>query len=79
MTDITRKQAEEEILQEALDRLAQHDNDECPCDEPDGSIVTPATSADEIAERIKRAGALSPSSPLRIGRRFLQETDPKLN
>lgn len=80
MTDITKKQAEEEILQEMLDKLKQR-NGENPCDEDglDESIVTPATSIDEIAKRIKRAGALSPSSPLRIGLRFLRETDPKLN
>ncbi|MEK7171584.1 MAG: hypothetical protein AAB739_01615 [Patescibacteria group bacterium] len=80
MTDIKKEEAEGEILQETLDRFEQR-SDENPCDEDelDESIVTPATSIDEIAKRIKRAGALSPSSPLRIGLRFLRETDPKLN
>lgn len=78
MTDIKKEEAEKEILQEALDRLAQR-NAKDPCDELDEAIVTPAISADEIKERIERASALSPASPLRIGLRFLKETDPKLN
>lgn len=72
---ITKKEAEDSILEEMLDRHAERKRTGDMTD----ILVIPSDSIEEIRSKIERASALSPSSMLRVGRRFLNETDPKLN
>ena len=72
---ITKKDAEDCLFEEMLERHAEREK---TGDETDRLIV-PSGSIEEVRQRIERASALSPSSSLRIGNRFLNETDPKLN
>lgn len=71
----TKKEAEDSLFQEMLERKAKRDKTGDMTDR----LVVPADSIEEIQRRIQRASALSPSSMYRVGQRFLKETDPKLN
>ena len=57
-----RRQAEAEIVEEAVDKL-------------DGR-ATKDDDINKIRRKIDRASKLGTASPLRIGRKFLKETDP---
>lgn len=72
---MNKKEAEDSTLREMLERHAERER---TCDMTD-ELIVPSNSIGEIRQRIERASALSPSASLRIGRRFLNETDPKLN
>lgn len=71
----TRRQAEQEIVRETVARLDQRTQDG---NQGPALVITPCQTTGEIRRRIKRAGALSGNSMLRIGGQFLRETDPKL-
>jgi hypothetical protein len=72
---ISKKEAEDSILQEMLERDAER----CKTGDMTDSLIVPEANLEEIRKRIERASVLSPSSMLRVGQRFLKETDPKLN
>lgn len=68
----TTTQAEAEILAETLKRHEERVSDESlPV-----TIVMPVEDGEEIRRRVERASALSGNSVLRIGSKFLNETDP---
>jgi hypothetical protein len=72
---ITKRQAEDSILKEMLERHAERRKTGDMTD----SLIVPAADIEAIRERIERASVLSPSSTLRVGQRFRKETDPKVN
>ena len=72
---MNKKEAEDSILSEMLDRHAEREKTGNMTDE----WIVSSANIEEIRRRIERASVLSPSSSLRIGRRFLKETDPELN
>jgi len=72
---ITKKEAEDSILKEMLERYAERRKTGDMTDR----LIVPADSIEEIRKRIERSGVLSPSSMFRVSQRFLKETDPKLN
>jgi len=72
---ITNKEAEDALLAEMLERHAEREKTGDKTDR----LIVPSDSIEEIRIRIERAAALSPSAILRVGERFLKETNPKLN
>ena len=77
---MNRKEAENEIVREMIKEFDTREG-ELPKEQQldDAShIMGPPRTLEEIKYRIERAAKLSPSSTLRIGRKFLRETDPNL-
>lgn len=72
---ITKKEAEDSLLSELLERKAELQETGDTTDR----LVVPCSDITEIQRRIERASALPPSAILRVGQRFWRETDPNVN
>lgn len=70
-----KKEAEDSLLREMLERHAQCERTDDMADE----LIVTLSSIEEIRQKMERASALSPSSLVRTAKRFLNETDPELN
>jgi len=71
----TAAQAEADMLAEILRRHEKRVLDDSLL----VAIVTPVEHLEEIGDRVERAAALTGSAILRVGRKFLNETDPDLH
>ena len=77
---MNKREAENEIVKDMIEKLEVRHGDlpeEHQLDDVN-HIVEPPETLEEISYRINRASKLSLSSTLRIGGKFLRETDPNL-
>lgn len=72
---MTHREAENDVLKKMLER---HDERERTGD-TSVAVIVPAGNIEEIIQRVERACELSSNAPLRVGEKFLRETDRKLN